>query len=165
MVGLWEHPQQVTRPQGPQTAKPGSAPPRMLLPKDKTQARLEPEPTAHLSETSPMSKSSSLIFWPAFATAILAGTGTSEFKSRMQETRRPLEDRARSSVPPDGHTRASQQVWGSCHVLSRVCSGLQERGWQRARNEVLRGRLGKPTPRGWTEKVTTGLYTRSELLT
>lgn len=74
-----------------------------------------------------MSKSSSLIFWPAFATAILAGTGTSEFKSRMQETRRPLEDRARSSVPPDGHMRASQQVWGSCHVLRTPGKGLAKR--------------------------------------
>lgn len=53
-----------------------------------------------------MSKSSSLIFCPAFAMAILAGTGASEFKSRLQMIRRPLEDRARSSVlPDDGYTQ------------------------------------------------------------
>lgn len=60
-----------------------------------------------------MSKSSSLIFWPAFATAILAGTGTSEFKSKTQEIRRPLEDRARSSVlPDDGHMQGQSAGLG-----------------------------------------------------
>jgi hypothetical protein len=118
----------------------------MLTFKDRAQAVLVPDTAAHLSETSPMSKSSSLIFWPAFAMAILAGTGASEFKSRLQVIRRPLEDRARSSVlPDDGHTQG--RSGHKSGALSAVHSGLQKKGWQRTQavpEEGNKGMSGKP---------------------
>lgn len=81
---------------------------------------------------------------------ILAGTGASEFESRLQVIRRPLEDRTRSSVPPDdAHTQGRSEVWGSCQTLgSRKGLG---RGPRQSPRKGMRGDLG----RVWTLVGTT----------
>lgn len=77
---------------------------------------------AHLSETVPIPDSSSLIFRPAFATVTRVGQGASECGSRRQVISRPLADRARSSVLPEGG-----HMWGLVDrrggALSRALAG------------------------------------------
>lgn len=99
----------------------------------------QPEITAHLSETSPMPESSSLIFRSALAAVILVGPGA--WGLRLQVIRRPLADRARSSVSPDnGHK------WlAAARTFRSVCPRCQDKHWQSAK-AVFRG--GKEGPHG-----------------